>query len=161
MTTLSIPFSSIPRFRYRSIDRGDTPFKSRGTNRIHVFPFSVLLSEFPPTLSLERIKIILFVFFSRVRRTRARGQRAGRDGDERRRGGPLAYIIDRWPARPTTSSPCQNGCDIRARDIPLSPSLRPGPRNSTENRRRRRRREEKKRRGWREENNLSRSRRSL
>lgn len=45
------------------------------------------------------------------------GAKGGRDGDERRRGGPLAYIIDRWPARPTTSSPCQNGCDIRAREF--------------------------------------------
>lgn len=41
----SIPFPSIPRFRYRSIDRGDAPFKSRGTNRIRVFLFSVLVSS--------------------------------------------------------------------------------------------------------------------
>lgn len=41
----SIPFPSIPRFRYRSIDRDDAPFKSRGTNRIRVFLFSVLVSS--------------------------------------------------------------------------------------------------------------------
>lgn len=76
---LSTSSISIDRSRRYSVEIA----RSESNPRISIL-CPRLFSKFPPTLSLERMKNILFVFFSRVQRTRARGQRAAgtvtRDG---------------------------------------------------------------------------------
>lgn len=79
----SIPFPSISISIDRSRRCSVQIARNESNPRISIL-CPRFFSKFPPTLSLERIKNILFVFFSRVRCTRARGQRAAgtvtRDG---------------------------------------------------------------------------------